>query len=209
MFIGCIALVDGVVLSAHTTKTQCVSRHLSVGFLCCSFEGNKGQTINPAGVDTTLFFTQFSISLRAYTRSALHWWTSWLLDEEHRQSDTPGVRSPQGLKPNQWASPTRREPLSVANTQVVSASPHRAMVRKRQSLKMHLTVDWNGYCVRDVAPFVGSSAHVFPSVVKGRSWDLNHLVEILHSCGRSNNEILAIFGPADMRSRPWWWQIRL
>lgn len=34
--------------------------------------GEKGQTINPAGVDSTLFYTQFGISPRAYTRLALH-----------------------------------------------------------------------------------------------------------------------------------------
>lgn len=67
---------------------------------------------------------------------------------------------------------------------------------------MRCTFDRNGYCVPDVALFVGRGAHVFASVIKGRSRDLNHLVEILHSCGRPNNEILAVFGPGDVRSRP-------
>lgn len=67
---------------------------------------------------------------------------------------------------------------------------------------MRRTFDRNGYCVRDVALLVGSGAHIFTGVIKGRSRDLNHLVKMLHSRRRSNHEILAVFGPGDVRSRP-------
>lgn len=80
--------------------------------------------------------------------------------------------------------------------------------KKKKTLKMHRTFDWHGYCVPDVALFVGSGAHIFTSVIKGHSGDLNHLVKILHSRWRSNHKVLAVLGPGDVRRRPWWWQIR-
>ena len=76
-------------------------------------------------------------------------------------------------------------------------------------LKVRLTFDPDSYRVLNVADLVGSRAHVFASIFKRRLRDLNQLVEVLHFHARRHRQALAVLGPGNMGSRPWWWETRL